>query len=131
MRGTTPVEQDRLPSRSQNRTSGEAERVLSAGVRRTVIIRSRCCRLIGTAANKAPAVQADSPESPSSCRAKGVRPALHPASLLVTTTQPGRGAAPPTPAPASFALTKTRLVPNFDTALSVITILADYLAGIR
>ncbi|MFQ6395469.1 serine hydrolase domain-containing protein [Nocardia sp. KC 131] len=29
----------------------------------------------------------------------------------------------------AFALTKTRLVPNFDTALSVTTILADYLAG--
>ena len=28
----------------------------------------------------------------------------------------------------AFALTKTRLVPNFDTALSVTTILADYLA---
>src|SRR5581483_1183778 len=31
----------------------------------------------------------------------------------------------------AFALTKTRLVPNFDTALSVTTILADYLAGTR
>ena len=29
----------------------------------------------------------------------------------------------------AFALTKTRLVPNFDTALSVTTILADHLAG--
>jgi CubicO group peptidase (beta-lactamase class C family) len=29
----------------------------------------------------------------------------------------------------AFALTKNRLVPNFDTALSVTTILADYLAG--
>lgn len=32
---------------------------------------------------------------------------------------------------AAFALTKTRLVPNFDTALSVTTVLADYLAGTR
>jgi len=31
----------------------------------------------------------------------------------------------------AFALTKTRLIPNFDTALSVTTILADYLAGTR
>jgi CubicO group peptidase (beta-lactamase class C family) len=31
----------------------------------------------------------------------------------------------------AFALTKTRLVPNFDTALSVTTILADHLAGTR
>ena len=31
----------------------------------------------------------------------------------------------------AFALTKTRLVPNFDTALSVSTILADHLAGTR
>ncbi len=31
----------------------------------------------------------------------------------------------------AFALTKTRLVPNFDTALSVTTILADYLARTR
>ncbi|MDR0345198.1 MAG: beta-lactamase family protein [Nocardiopsaceae bacterium] len=31
----------------------------------------------------------------------------------------------------AFALTKTRLVPNFDTALSVTAILADYLAGTR
>jgi len=31
----------------------------------------------------------------------------------------------------AFALTKTRLVPNFATALSVTTILADYLAGTR
>jgi CubicO group peptidase (beta-lactamase class C family) len=31
----------------------------------------------------------------------------------------------------AFALTKTRLAPNFDTALSVTTILADYLAGTR
>lgn len=31
----------------------------------------------------------------------------------------------------AFALTKNRLVPNFDTALSVTTILADYLAGTR
>lgn len=31
----------------------------------------------------------------------------------------------------AFALTKNRLIPNFDTALSVTTILADYLAGIR
>ena len=31
----------------------------------------------------------------------------------------------------AFALTKTRLVPNFDTALSVTTILAGYLAGTR
>jgi CubicO group peptidase (beta-lactamase class C family) len=31
----------------------------------------------------------------------------------------------------AFALTKTRLVPNFDTALSVTTILADYLARVR
>jgi len=31
----------------------------------------------------------------------------------------------------AFALTKTRLVPDFDTALSVTTILADYLAGTR
>ena len=28
----------------------------------------------------------------------------------------------------AFALTKTRLAPNFDTALSVTTILADHLA---
>jgi CubicO group peptidase (beta-lactamase class C family) len=31
----------------------------------------------------------------------------------------------------AFALTKTRLVPNFDTVLSVTTILAEYLAGTR
>jgi len=31
----------------------------------------------------------------------------------------------------AFALTKNRLVPNFDTALSVTTILADHLAGPR
>ncbi|KAB8195283.1 serine hydrolase [Nonomuraea phyllanthi] len=31
----------------------------------------------------------------------------------------------------AFALTKNRLVPNFDTALSVTTILADHLAGTR
>jgi hypothetical protein len=31
----------------------------------------------------------------------------------------------------AFALTKNRLVPNFDTALSVTGILADYLAGTR
>ncbi|MFJ6080047.1 serine hydrolase domain-containing protein [Streptomyces sp. NPDC092369] len=31
----------------------------------------------------------------------------------------------------AFALTKTRLVPNFDTALSVTSILADHLAGSR
>jgi CubicO group peptidase (beta-lactamase class C family) len=31
----------------------------------------------------------------------------------------------------AFALTRTRLVPNFDTALSVTTILADYLADSR
>ena len=31
----------------------------------------------------------------------------------------------------AFALTKTRLVPNFDTALSVTTILAVHLAGTR
>jgi CubicO group peptidase (beta-lactamase class C family) len=31
----------------------------------------------------------------------------------------------------AFALTKTRLVPNFDAALSVTAILADYLAGTR
>lgn len=31
----------------------------------------------------------------------------------------------------AFALTKNRLVPNFDTALSVTAILADYLAGSR
>jgi CubicO group peptidase (beta-lactamase class C family) len=31
----------------------------------------------------------------------------------------------------AFALTKTRLVPNFDTALSVTAILADHLAGTR
>jgi CubicO group peptidase (beta-lactamase class C family) len=31
----------------------------------------------------------------------------------------------------AFALTKTRLVPNFDTVLSVTRILADYLAGAR
>ncbi|WP_236794980.1 serine hydrolase domain-containing protein [Amycolatopsis sp. GM8] len=31
----------------------------------------------------------------------------------------------------AFALTKTRLVPNFDTVLSVTAILADHLAGIR
>lgn len=31
----------------------------------------------------------------------------------------------------AFALTKTRLVPNFDTALSVTTILADHLAATR
>jgi CubicO group peptidase (beta-lactamase class C family) len=31
----------------------------------------------------------------------------------------------------AFALTKTRLVPNFDTALSVTAILADYLTGTR
>ncbi|MGP3937069.1 serine hydrolase domain-containing protein [Nonomuraea sp. KM88] len=31
----------------------------------------------------------------------------------------------------AFALTKTRLVPNFDTALSVTTILAEHLAGTR
>ena len=31
----------------------------------------------------------------------------------------------------AFALTKTRLVPNFDTALSVTRILADHLAGTR
>jgi CubicO group peptidase (beta-lactamase class C family) len=31
----------------------------------------------------------------------------------------------------AFALTKTRLRPNFDTALSVTTILADHLAGTR
>jgi CubicO group peptidase (beta-lactamase class C family) len=31
----------------------------------------------------------------------------------------------------AFALTKTRLVPNFDAALSVTTILADYLAATR
>ncbi len=31
----------------------------------------------------------------------------------------------------AFALTKTRLVPNFDTALSVTTILADHPAATR
>ncbi|MET7673130.1 serine hydrolase domain-containing protein [Micromonospora luteifusca] len=31
----------------------------------------------------------------------------------------------------AFALTKTRLVPTFDTALSVTTLLADYLSGTR
>lgn len=31
----------------------------------------------------------------------------------------------------AFALTKTRLVPNFDTALSITAILADHLAGAR
>jgi CubicO group peptidase (beta-lactamase class C family) len=31
----------------------------------------------------------------------------------------------------AFALTKTRLVPNFDTVLSVTMILVDYLAGAR
>jgi hypothetical protein len=45
-----------------------------------------------------------------------------PGGAEATPTRPPRGVA--------FALTKTWLVPNFDTALSV-TILADYLAGIR
>jgi CubicO group peptidase (beta-lactamase class C family) len=40
-----------------------------------------------------------------------------------TATDPARGVV--------FALTKTRLVRNFDTALSVTTILAGFLAGIR